>query len=263
MFISEANSIRQRADSTDHIDRTEYLPLLQKSLKFGLKTGVISSLLFIFEILLYYRLAFASISLTVAFTPIWIIVGIGLVDGIICKTQHYSRVFSWLLALSFMVLLVLKIDYGYDELRPRTILGPLVALLTIAMGALSYILYGHRIGYYRLTESQLNAGILYSSGAVGMTVLLGMFTSMHMVRPNIFQVRVIMVALAPLCVALVGLGAWAITHDEFESLLQYGGQSSVQPKKLKLEKSGWTAVTGKGATTIPMFGEVRYEGLYI
>ena len=259
-FISEANIQRQRADSTDHIDRAEYLPLLQRALKFGLKTGSISSLIFIFEILLYFRLSFNQISMTVVFTPLWIIVGYGIIDGIICKTQHSSRVFSWFLALSFMVLLVLKVDYGYDEeVTERIILGPLVAFLAIVMGTLTYILYGYRIGYFRLTDSQMSAGVLYLLGTIGISVLLTIVTCMHMSRPNVFEIRVAMVALAPLSIALMGLGAWAITRDEFENLLQYGGQAAIQPKKLILEKRGWIAVEGKGATTIPMFGEVRYE----
>jgi hypothetical protein len=262
-FINEANSNRQRTDSTDHIDRTEYLPLLQKALKFGLKTGAISLSLFIFEVLLYFRLAYETMSLTAVFTPLWIIVGFGIIDGIICKTQHMSRVFSWVITLIFMILLVLRFDYGYEELRFRTILGPLAALLIIATCTLSYILYGHRIGYYRLSDSQLNAGILYASGAMGVALLFGMFMMMHMARPNIFQVRVVMIAIAPLSVALMGLGAWAVTRDEFERLLQYGGQSSVQPMKLRLEKNGWCAVEGKGATVIPMFGEVRYARVFI
>lgn len=262
-FINEANSQRQRADSTDHIDRTEYLPLLQRALRFGLKTGSLSVLLFIFEIMLYIHLASGSISLTSVFIPLWLIVGFGIIDGIICKTQHIVRVLSWVLALSFMVLCVLKVDYGYDdELRLRTILGPIVVLLTIGLGSLSYILYGHLIGYFRLTDSQLNAGILYLIGLLVSSGVMGMILTMHLARPEIFEVRVIMVALAPLSVALMGLGAWAITRDEFDHLLRYGGQSSVQPMKLRLEKSGWTAVESKGATNIPMFGEVRYVTLW-
>ena len=258
-FINEANSKRHRSDSTDHIDRVEYLPLLQKALKFGLKTGALSLSLFIFEILLYYRLAFGSLRLIVVFLPIWIIVVFGIIDGIICKTQHISRVFSWLLALSFMVLLVLRFDYDYEEeLRLRVLLGPLATLLAIATLTLIYILYGNQIGYFRLSESQLNAGILYSLGILGAATLCGMFFIMHMARPNIFEMRVVMVALAPLSVALMGLGAWAVSRDEYDRLLQNGGQSSVQPMKLRLEKSGWSAIESKGATIIPMFGEVRY-----
>lgn len=261
-FIHEANINRQRSDSTDHIDRTEYLPLLQRALKFGLKTGAISFSLCVFEILLYFRLAVGSPSLSVVFTPIWIIVGFGIIDGIICKTQHISRVLSWILALSFMVLLVLKVDHGYDEeLRLQVLLSPLVALFIITAGSLIYILYGNKIGYFRLTDSQKNAGILYSLSAGFVLLLFGMFHMVHMRRPNDFQMRVIMVAVAPLSVALMGLGAWAISRDEFERLLQYGGQSSVQPMKLRLEMKGWSAVESKGATIIPMFGEVRYEPL--
>ncbi len=258
-FIHEANSNRQRSDSTDHIDRTEYLPLLQKALKFGLKTGAISMSLCVFEILLYFRLAFGSPSLSVVLTPIWIIVGFGIIDGIICKTQHISRVLSWILALIFMVLLVLKVDHGYDEdLRSQILFSPLVALFAIATGSLAYIMYGNQIGYFRLTDSQKNAGILYSLAAAFVLLLFGMFHMVHMRRPNDFRMRVIMVAVAPLSVALTGLGAWAISRDEFERLLQYGGQSSVQPMKLRLEMKGWTSVESKGATIIPMFGEVRY-----
>ncbi len=257
-FINDANIQRQRSDSTDHIDRIEYLPLLQRALKFGLKTGAISLSLFIFEILLYFRLSsIVSFSLAEVLTPLWIIVGVGIIDGIICKTQHITRVFSWILVLTFMVLLVRRYDYNDEDLRLRIILGPPVGLLAMAMGSLTYILYGHLIGYFRLTHSQLNAGILYTLGTIGVGVLFGLFSIMHMARPNVFQMRVVMVAIAPLSVALLGLGAWAITRDEFEKLLQQGGQASIQPKKLRLERAGWTTVDTKGSTTIPMFGEVR------
>ena len=256
-FINEANG-RHRSNSTDHIDRTEYIPLLQRALKFGLKTGAISLSLFIFEVLLYLRLSTnASFSLAVVMIPLWIIVGVGILDGIICKTQHITRVFSWMLALSFMILLVRRYDYEDEELRLRVIFGPFLALLAMAMGSLTYILYGNMVGYFHLSHSQLSAGILYTLGTIGIGVLFGLFILMHMARPNIFQMRVVMVAIAPLSVALLGLGAWAITRDEFDKLLQQGGQSSIQPKKLRLDKGGWTAVDTKGATNIPMFGEVR------
>jgi len=261
-FIHDANSNRQRPDSTDHIDRTEYLPLLQRALKFGLKTGAISFSLFAFEILLYFRLAYGSPNLSIVFIPIWIIVGFGIIDGLICKTQHISRVLSWFLTLSFMVLLVLRVDCGHDEeLTLQVLLSPLVALFVITMGSLMYVLYGNQIGYFRLTDSQKNAGVLYSLAASCVLLLSGIFYMVHMRRPNDFKIRVVMVAIAPLSVALMGLGAWAISRDEFERLLQYGGQSSVQPMKLRLEIRGWTTVESKGATVIPMFGEVRYEPL--
>jgi len=58
-------------------------------------------------------------------------------------------------------------------------------------------------------------------------------------------------------VCLVGMGAWAVSRDEFARLLLYGGQAAVHPMRLRLEAKGWTSVESNGVTTIPMFGEVR------
>jgi len=260
-FISEANTNRLSSDSTDHIDRTEYLPLLQRSLKFGIKTGAISIAMFIFELLLYIRLSYGTMSLAAVLTPIWIIAIGGILDGMICKTQHGIRVFSWTLLFGFMTLLVLKVDHGASALTWRMVFAPLLVLMSIVMAALMYIMHGHHIGYYRLTDSQYTAGVLYAGASLSFIILTLMFLISDLDRPSTFQMMVIMEALAPLGVALLSLGAYAVSRDEYERLLQYGGQASVHPMKLSLEKFGWNVVESKGVASMPMFGEVKFEPL--
>ena len=258
-FISAANDSRQRPDSRDHLDRTEYLPLLQRALKFGLKTGLISFGVFIFEILIYFRLSRGTMSWTVTLTPIWIMVLGGILDGIICQTQHFLRLICWLLLFASMVCGVLKADYGVQEIRWRTVVSPIVAVLSISSATLIYIVYGHQIGYYRLTEAQLTAGNLYSLAALISIVLVVVVGEvMPLNRPVEIETRLFVVLMAPLVVTLVGMGAWVVSRDEFGRLLLYGGQSAVHPRKLRWEKNGWTSVQGRGVTVIPMFGEVRY-----
>jgi len=257
-FISEANDSRQRPDSRDHLNRTEYLPLLQRSLKFGLKTGVLSFFVFVFEILIYVQLAWGSISLAVVFLPLWLIVSGGIIDGIICKTQHFLRVICWILVCIAMTLTVLKVDYGMELIRWRIVVSPVVALLSVLSGTLIYIVYGHQIGYYQLTESQLTAGNLYSLAALICIVLFVVIGEViPLSRPVEIETRIFIVVMAPLVVCLVGMGAWVVSRDEFGRLLLYGGQAAVHPMKLRWEANGWTSVQSKGVTTIPMFGEVR------
>jgi hypothetical protein len=261
-FIANANDSRQRADSRDHLNRTEYLPLLQRSLKFGLKTGILSFCVFIFEILIYIRLAVGSISLTVAFVPLWLLVSAGVVDGLVCKSQHFLRVICWMLTFSAMVLIVMKVDYGYNNIRWRTVMSPIIAVLSIASATLIYIVYGHQVGYYRLTESQLTAGNLYALAALICIVLVVMIGEViPLTRPVEVETRMFVVILAPLVACLVGMGAWVVSRDEFGRLLLFGGQSTVHPMKLRWESKGWTSVQGKGVTVIPMFGEVFYRPL--
>jgi len=261
-FIAEANESRQRPDSRDHLNRTEYLPLLQRSLKFGLKTGLLSFLVFIFEILIFIRLARNTISFTAAFTPIRLLVAGGIIDGLICKTQHFLRVLCWLLACASMVLLVMKVDYGFDDIRWRVVISPVVAFLSIASATLIYIVYGHQVGYYRLTESQLTAGNLYSLAALICIVLVVMIGEViPLSRPVEVETRLFVVVLAPLVVCLVGMGAWVVSRDEFGRLLLYGGQAAVHPMKLRWENKGWTCVQSTGVTIIPMFGEVSFQPL--
>lgn len=258
-FIAAANDSRQRPDSRDHLDRTEYLPLLQRSLKFGLKTGLISFGVFIFEILLYFRLARGRLSITTVLLPMWIMVLGGILDGIICKTQHFLRLIGWLLIFTSMVFVSLKMDHHCDWVRWRMIFSPIVAVLSLSSATLIYIVYGHQIGYYRLTEAQLTAGNLYSLAALISIVLLVVVGEvMPLARPVEIETRVFLVLMAPLVVTLVGMGAWVVSRDEFGRLLLYGGQSTVHPRKLRWEKNGWTSVQGRGVTVIPMFGEVRY-----
>lgn len=261
-FISEANDSRQRPDSRDHLNRTEYLPLLQRSLKFGLKTGVLSFFVFVFEVLIYVQLAWGSVSLAVVFLPLWLIVTGGILDGIICKTQHFLRVICWMLVCIAMTLTVLKVDYGMDTIRWRVVVSPVVALLSIISGTLIYIVYGHQIGYYQLTESQLTAGNLYSLAALICIVLFVVIGEViPLSRPVEIETRIFIVVMAPLVVCLVGMGAWVVSRDEFGRLLLYGGQAAVHPMKLRWEANGWTSVQSKGVTTIPMFGEVSFRPL--
>mmetsp|Transcript_62012 Transcript_62012/g.72516 ORF Transcript_62012/g.72516 Transcript_62012/m.72516 type:complete len:610 (+) Transcript_62012:285-2114(+) len=262
-FIAEANGNRQRSDTTDHLDRTEYLPLLQRSLKFGLKTGMISFFVFIFEILLYVFLAKRTMSFATVLIPIWIIVVGGTLDGIICKTQNFFRLFCWMLMFASMLLLTLKIDLDHPYISWSAVLFPIMVLLILCIGSLIYIVYGHQVGYFHLSESQLTAGILYALAmffAILLLVVLG-DGFLPMVHPVDFETRIFLVALAPVVMSLVGVGGWAISKDEFERLLQHGGQNAVHPMKLRLESAGWTSVESKGVTSIPMFGEVRYEPL--
>jgi len=261
-FIAEANVNRHLPDSRDHVDRTEYLPLLQRSLKFGLKTGLISFGVFIFEILIYLRLAKGKMFLSVAFIPIWIMVVGGILDGIICKTQHPIRVACWLLTFVAMVLTCLKVDYDFDTIRWRIVVSPIVTVLSISSATLIYIVYGHQIGYYRLTESQLTAGNLYSLAALISIVLVVVIGEAIPLSGQVeIQTRLFVVLMAPLVVVLVGMGAWIISRDEFGLLLLYGGQAAVHPKKLRWEGNGWTSVQGIGVTNIPMFGEVSFQPL--
>lgn len=262
-FIAEANVSRQRPDSRDHLNRTEYLPLLQRSLKYGLKTGLLSFFIFIFEILVYVRLARGTISLGWSLLPIWLLVLSGIFNGLVCKTQHAVRVLCWLLAFASMVLLVMKVDYRYNNVRWRAVLCPVMTVLAITTASLVYIVYGHQIGYYRLTESQLTAGNLYSLAALICILLIVVVGEViPLTRPVEIETRIFVVILAPLVVCLVGMGAWVVSRDEFGRLLLYGGQSAVHPMKLRWEtKRGWTSVQGRGVTVIPMFGEVSFHPL--
>lgn len=261
-FIAEANESRQRPDSRDHLNRTEYLPLLQRSLKFGLKTGILSFIVFVFEILIYVRLAHNTMPLTVVFIPLWLLVLAGIADGLICKTQHGVRVLCWLLTFSAMILLVLKLDYGFESIRWRVVISPIVLVLSIASGSLIYIVYGHQVGYYQLTESQLTAGNLYSLAALICIVLVVMIGEViPLSRPVEVETRLFVVVLAPLVVCLVGMGAWVVSRDEFGRLLLYGGQAAVHPMKLRWEANGWASFQGKGVTVMPMFGEVSFRPL--
>lgn len=167
-----------------------------------------------------------------------------------------------MLLFTAMVLLVLKVDFGYDEIRWRVVMSPVIAILTIASGTLIYIVYGHQIGYYRLTESQLTAGNLYSLAALVCILLVVMIGEViPLSRPVEVETRLFVVVLAPLVVCLVGMGAWVVSRDEFGRLLLYGGQSAAYPMKLRWEAKGWTSVQSKGVSVIPMFGEVNFTPL--
>ena len=259
-FISEANENRQRQDSTDHLDRVEYLPLLQRSLKFGLKTGVLCFIIFIFEVLLFIRLCnSSSISLAETYIPLWVLTIVFILNGIVCKTQHFLSSVIWLLAFTAMLLSVLRIDYGmYDAIQSSYIVITLIVMLAIISGILIYIVHGHQIGYYKLTEAQLTAGVFYSTSSF-LAILLVAIMGDALSLPEIIQLDLllIIVILAPIVVILAGFGAYLVTRDEFDRLLKYGGLSAVIPMRLRLETNGWTSVLSNGAVTIPMFGDVK------
>jgi hypothetical protein len=257
-FIAQANENRQRPDSTDHLDRTEYLPLLQRSLKFGLKTGLLSFCTFLLEVLVYIRIANGKMPLAVCFIPMWMLVVGGVLDGIICKTQSFIRLLCWILILTTMIMATMRVDYGVRDLAWQIVVSPIVAVLSLGSLALLYIIYGHQVGYYRLTESQLTAGILYSMSAIIAIVLVVVVAEvMPLSRPVEIETRILVVVLAPLVVCLTGMGAYAVSRDEFGRLLLYGGQAAVHPMRLKWDSKGWTSVPTKGVVIIPMFGEVR------
>ncbi len=258
-FISEANENRQRPDSTDHLDRVEYLPLLQRSLKFGLKTGVLCFIVFIFEILLSIRLSKPStISLTETYIPFWILTLGFISNGIVCKSQHFLLSLVWIMVFIAMLLSVLMIDYGITAILVTHIISTILALLSIISGILIYMVYGHQIGYFKLTDGQLTAGVLYSMSSF-LAILLVALMGQVVELPEIIELDLdlIIVILAPIAVALAGFGAWLVTRDEFDRLLRDGGQSAVIPMQLRLEADGWTSVESKGIVTIPMFGDVR------
>lgn len=263
-FISEANENRQRQDSTDHLDRVEYLPLLQRSLKFGLKTGVLCFVIFIFEVLLFIRMCRpGDITLAETFTPLWILTLAFISNGIVCKSQHFFHSLIWILLFTAMLLSVLRIDYGMvNVILTSHIVSVLCAMFAIISGVLIYIVHGHQIGYYKLSESQLTAGVFYSTASFLAILLVGIMGD-ALALPELIQLDLllIIVILAPIVVALAGFGAYLVTRDEFDRLLKYGGQSAVMPMRLRLETDGWTSVVSKGAVTIPMFGDVRYAPL--
>jgi hypothetical protein len=258
IFITDANENRQRDDTTDPFDRTEYLPILQKSLKFSLKMGMISGSLLVFEILIYIRIAKESISLSRMLTPLWVIATMAILNGIVCKTQHLLSLFSWILLFVFIMLLILRVDYGFTLIGANVIIAPLMFLLTLVTFIWLYILYGHRVGYFRLTQWQLKAGILYSLGTVMSLISIILLVNWWSYYPFGAGMRLLMCILTPLIVALVGFGAWSVNRDEFERLLRFGGQAKVHPKKLRFERNGWTAVEGIGVVSIPMLGDIEY-----
>lgn len=259
-FISEANENRQRQDSTDHLDRVEYLPLLQRSLKFGLKTGVLSFIIFIFEVLLFIRLCNPNaITLGKTYIPLWILTTIFIANGIVCKTQHFLNSVVWVLAFTAMLLSVLRVDYAlYDAVPASYIVIDIIVMFALISGILVYIVNGHQIGYYKLTEAQLTAGVFYSTSSF-LSILLVAIMGDALALPELIQLDLLMfiVILAPIVVSLAGFGAYLVTRDEFDRLLKYGGQSAVIPMRLRLETDGWTSVVGNGAITIPMFGDVK------
>ena len=238
----------------------EYLPLLQRSLKFGLKTGVLCFITFIFEVLLYIRLCNSnSITLAETYIPLWILSIVFIGNGIVCKTQHFLNSVIWILLFTAMLLSVLRIDYMmYEVIRSSYIVIVLLVMLAIISGILIYIVHGHQIGYYKLTDAQLTAGVFYSTASF-LAILLVAIMGDALMLPELIQLDLLLVIvmLSPIVVALAGYGAYLVTRDEFDRLLRYGGQSAVIPMRLRLETQGWTSVLSNGAVTIPMFGDVK------
>jgi len=278
-FITRANANRQRLDVADHLDRTEYLPLLQRALKFGLKTAALSTCVLIFEIVMYMKMRSYeddsndgdTITLGSALVPIWpIILGL-LIDGILCKTQHLLRVAVWVFICASMVLATLKVDYAATFVSWGLVILPLEGVLLICASSLGYIVYGHRIGYFRLTSAQLMAGWLYSASVILAILLLGFIVEMDRrgrqgnVTTDFWEwphaIRLLLLTAGPMSVSLFGVGAWAVAKDEFNRLMALGGQAAVIPMKLRLEPNGWTSVQSVGVAMIPMFGEVSFEPL--
>lgn len=199
--------------------------------------------------------------MTTCFMPLWIMVFAGIIDGIICRTQHILRLISWILIFVAMVLMCLKLDAN-EAIEWRTIVFPIVIVLSLASASLIYIVYGHQVGYYQLTESQLTAGNLYSLAAllsIVLVVVLGEIVPLN--RHVDIATAIFIVSMAPTVVVLVGMGAWVVSRNEFGRLLLYGGQSQVHPKRLRFDANGWTGVQGSGIKNIPMFGEVSFRPL--
>ena len=164
-FIGEANDNRRREDSTDHLDRVEYLPLLQKSLKIGLRTAVLCLTLLVFEILLFIRLEFPSrISLGATYTPLWIVTTVYILNGILCKSQSILYSAVWVLIFASMLMSTLRIDLNVYSVEPYIAIAVL-AMLGVVSGCLIYIVHGHQVGYFKLTDAQLTAGVFYATSS--------------------------------------------------------------------------------------------------
>ena len=285
-FIQQANDSRQHSRQTssssgqnnstasqqiaqDYHDRQEYLPLLQRSLKYGLKTGSLCLLLFVFQMLVFFHLREATAAqgdayiqnINTCLLPLWVLVIGGLLDGIICKTQSFLRVVSWILLFTSMLLLVVKVDHDYESVNWFDVTFPLFVNMCICAGSLIYVLYGHQLGYFQLTENQYMAGIMY---CISIFMIFCLLVVLSEVIPGMaidMQTAVFVTFLSPLIIILIGLGAWGVSKDEYRRMLLLGGQQSVHPMRLRLEPAGWTCVQSRGVTLMPMLGEVSYEPL--
>ena len=261
-FIGEANDNRRREDSTDHLDRVEYLPLLQKSLKIGLRTAVLCLTLLVFEILLFIRLEFPSrISLGATYTPLWIVTTVYILNGILCKSQSILYSAVWVLIFASMLMSTLRIDLNVYSVEPYIAIAVL-AMLGVVSGCLIYIVHGHQVGYFKLTDAQLTAGVFYATSSF-LAILVVSIMADALSLPELIQVDllIVIVLLSPVVVILAGLGAFFVSRDEYDQLLEHGGQNAVVPMELRLEQDGWTSVVGRGTVQIPLFGDVRFEPL--
>ena len=285
-FIQQANDSRQHSRQTssssghnnstasqqiaqDYHDRQEYLPLLQRSLKYGLKTGSLCFLLFVFQLLVFLHLREATATqgdayiqnVNTCLLPLWVLVVGGLLDGIVCKTQSFLRVVCWILLFTSMLLLVVKVDYNLESVNWFDVTFPLFVNMCICAGSLIYVLYGHQLGYFQLTENQYMAGIMY---CISIFMIFCLLVVLSEVIPGMavdMQTAMFVTFLSPLIIILIGLGAWGVSKDEYRRMLLLGGQQSVHPMRLRLEPAGWTCVQSRGVTLMPMLGEVSYEPL--
>jgi len=153
-------------------------------------------------------------------------------------------------------------DYQQNFIQWRIIVCPIIIVLSIASASLIYIVYGHQVGYYQLTEAQLTAGNLYSLAALLSIVLVVVIGEIIPLNRHVdIATAIFIVSMAPIVVVLVGMGAWVVSRNEFGRLLLYGGQAQVHPKRLRFDANGWTSVQGSGVRNIPMFGEVSFRPL--
>ena len=261
-FIAEANDNRRREDSTDHLDRVEYLPLLQKSLKIGLRTAVLCFILFVFEILLFIRLEYPNrISLGATYTPMWFVTTAYIINGVVCKSQSVLYSTVWVLIFASMLMSVLRLDFNVYPVQPYIMIDVL-ALLGVVSGSLIYIVHGHQVGYFKLRDAQLTAGVFYATSSF-LAILVVSIMADALSLPDLIQVDllIVIVLLSPLVVILGGLGVYFVSRDEYDRLLEHGGQNAVVPMELRLEEDGWTSVVGRGTVQIPLFGDVEYEPL--
>merc|ERR1712157_415023 len=110
--------------------------------------------------------------------------------------------------------------------------------------------------------AQLTSGVFYATSSFLAILVVSIMGDVFQLPDLIhLDLLLIIVILAPIAVLLFGFGAYLISRDEFERLLEHGGQNAVVPMRLRLETNGWTSVASEGTVQIPMFGDVRYVPL--
>ncbi|EJK62314.1 hypothetical protein THAOC_17079, partial [Thalassiosira oceanica] len=176
---------------------------------------------------------------------------------------HPSVLYSavWFLIFMSMLMSVLRLDLNVYSVQPYIVIA-VMALLGVVSGTLIYIVHGHQVGYYKLTDAQLTAGVFYATSSF-LAVLVVSIMADALSLPDLIQVDllIVIVLLSPVVVILGGLGAYFVSRDEYDRLLEHGGQNAVVPMDLVLEQDGWTSVLGRGTVQIPLFGDVEYAPL--